>query len=268
MFSETTSTDHPRSRGEYSRCPGRPSPMIGSSPLSRGILSPSSGGVGSGGIIPALAGNTLSDRPNQLRKPDHPRSRGEYTLSWCLPLPLCGSSPLSRGILSVRRVSSTVIGIIPALAGNTIRRDVRVPSPGDHPRSRGEYYPIFSEAYRPRGSSPLSRGIRNRPALGWNPGRIIPALAGNTSAFTGTSAVGGDHPRSRGEYHMVPSRSSTPIGSSPLSRGILARIDVARRDPRIIPALAGNTHSSGPQCCRSWDHPRSRGEYFCRDRVW
>ena len=50
----------------------------------------------------------------------------------------------------------------------------------DHPRSRGEYRPKMIQSGIYTGSSPLSRGIRPRPACMTSPGRIIPALAGNT----------------------------------------------------------------------------------------
>ena len=52
--------DHPRSRGEYVRAPTGGQPGGGSSPLSRGILAAGAGKAMGEGIIPALAGNTLS----------------------------------------------------------------------------------------------------------------------------------------------------------------------------------------------------------------
>ena len=52
--------------------------------------------------------------------------------------------------------------------------------PTDHPRSRGEYHDFLSLNDYNEGSSPLSRGIRPRPACMTSPARIIPALAGNT----------------------------------------------------------------------------------------
>ena len=72
------------------------------------------------------------------------------------------------------------MGIIPALAGNTIPR-FRLPRAlRDHPRSRGEYGLAAYVVVTGVGSSPLSRGIRS-----CEPSRllfrgIIPALAGNT----------------------------------------------------------------------------------------
>ena len=56
-------------------------------------------------------------------------------------------------------------------------------------------------------------------------------------------------------------------GSSPLSRGILKNHLFLGSIGRIIPALAGNTRSTGPRSNKSWDHPRSRGEYGEREAV-
>ena len=70
---------------------------------------------------------------------DHPRSRGEYTKGTDTVADAVGSSPLSRGILSVVSHMTQTIRIIPALAGNTdvtTDWDYRIQ---DHPRSRGEY---------------------------------------------------------------------------------------------------------------------------------
>ena len=95
-----------------------------------------------------------------------------------------------------------------------------------------------------------------------------------------------DHPRSRGEYQPHSRRKSGSLGSSPLSRGILKRIDDSALVRGIIPALAGNTSGlkfsgglpvnirngiipalAGNTIHRVFssnagkDHPRSRGEY-------
>ena len=152
--------DHPRSRGEYRHAIRSACTAAGSSPLSRGIhtptardwprwcgSSPLSRGIPTDedrmerqrGIIPALAGNTLGRFRSHQRWPDHPRSRGEYSISsrkWILCL---GSSPLSRGIQGVIDYDAERPGIIPALAGNTLKVFTSIKITTDHPRSRGEY---------------------------------------------------------------------------------------------------------------------------------
>ena len=52
-------TDHPRSRGEYSEFALDPVPEVGSSPLSRGIPPWAESFLDRVRIIPALAGNTI-----------------------------------------------------------------------------------------------------------------------------------------------------------------------------------------------------------------
>ena len=92
-------------------------------------------------------------------------------------------------------------------------------------------------------------------------GRIIPALAGNTSRSRSSRPAARDHPRSRGEYWIQRTKSRIFWGSSPLSRGKLGRVALQELAPRIIPALAGNTNLSDLFMNVWRDHPRSRGEY-------
>ena len=155
-------------------------PTPGSSPLSRGILAYAVRTTRIGGIIPALAGNTRASRPDRPLRPDHPRSRGEYSTRFGRADPCAGSSPLSRGILQHHAQALTSPGIIPALAGNTACAWMARPSGPDHPRSRGEYSPLRPVAAGGGGSSPLSRGILHRRVPSTPSVRIIPALAGNT----------------------------------------------------------------------------------------
>ena len=152
------------------------------------------------GIIPALAGNTAPWSADQCSTPDHPRSRGEYYMSALRAVGGSGSSPLSRGIRRRGVCRCPMTGIIPALAGNTHRRPPGARRRRDHPRSRGEYIPWIMPPFFPGGSSPLSRGILRRIPLPTCDGRIIPALAGNTTPRPPTSTTSLDHPRSRGEY--------------------------------------------------------------------
>ena len=95
------------------------------------------------------------------------------------------------------------------------------------------------------GSSPLSRGIPHDSMYSLEYLRIIPALAGNTSAYDTSLVPAADHPRSRGEYLTRGVRAPAPGGSSPLSRGILRLPWELRGSGRIIPALAGNTRGHG-----------------------
>ena len=113
------STDHPRSRGEYADKIAPSVKKQGSSPLSRGI--PIRWGRSCRGrrIIPALAGNTTPAAARPRMRPDHPRSRGEYSLFREHYANGGGSSPLSRGIPTIPEPHPPRRRIIPALAGNT-----------------------------------------------------------------------------------------------------------------------------------------------------
>ena len=134
-----------------------------------------------------------------------------------------------------------VVGIIPALAGNTAAPQPRRRPAADHPRSRGEYRPNRLQRSRHEGSSPLSRGIRAKRVKGGTVLGIIPALAGNTIPDNPARAKMPDHPRSRGEYLQDQSEKVAAEGSSPLSRGIHLPPRYRGLSKRIIPALAGNT---------------------------
>ena len=158
-----------------------------------------------------------------------------------------GSSPLSRGIHVLVERLRAVIGIIPALAGNTGPESADATEHRDHPRSRGEY--ILSERDYSREYG------------------IIPALAGNTCPHHPREDQRADHPRSRGEYSMPGTSISGGSGSSPLSRGIPILWWRSRIRTRIIPALAGNTTPAKASWSASSDHPRSRGEYM-GGAVW
>ena len=206
--------------------------------------------------------------PGQLlADPDHPRSRGEYTGPGGVVSGEEGSSPLSRGIPLYPNPGTPTRGIIPALAGNTLRRPFGLHLFQDHPRSRGEYMPVSEEYGLGLGSSPLSRGIRPCCQICGNGGRIIPALAGNTIDSLHHLCPISDHPRSRGEYDSYGDVVVKGAGSSPLSRGIPVGFARSPDTARIIPALAGNTGECLLPVYPGSDHPRSRGEYqIPRDR--
>ena len=112
---------------------------------------------------------------------------------------------------------------------------------GDHPRTRGVYYPYLSQ---------------NSPIL-W----IIPAHAGFTTRLAARSPELWDHPRTRGVYPSECHSDSPSYGSSPHTRGLLLVAAQSHDGVRIIPAHAGFTHST-PFCeGRAPDHPRTRGVY-------
>ena len=216
--------DHPRSRGVYPPQPARhrsesgSSPLArglrmssvlrrrraGSSPLARGLRAPGAGQLVGSGIIPARAGFTAHRRRLLPRAGDHPRSRGVYAGSRARGSTAPGSSPLARGLQNFVETVVNAAGIIPARAGFTSRTGGRGRVGWDHPRSRGVYGTVSSDAERRQGSSPLARGLLQVRRTHEPRARIIPARAGFTGSVVGSSLVGGDHPRSRGVYVQKP----------------------------------------------------------------
>ena len=233
--------DHPRSRGVY----GRRSPSTrrspGSSPLARGLPAGPSPPARPAGIIPARAGFTVPHHSPRSPPWDHPRSRGVYAAASPSAVTPMGSSPLARGLRTIRDEDALVRGIIPARAGFTSRPGVTATPSWDHPRSRGVYRrTIRTASYHP-GSSPLARGLLTVAGRGVRDRRIIPARAGFTRRSLGPPTWTPDHPRSRGVYVRSSQPTTAAPGSSPLARGLRR----GRRDPlglpRIIPARAGFT---------------------------
>ena len=253
--------DHPRSRGVYAAGGLVRSDVRGSSPLARGLQPTCGGRLPGYRIIPARAGFTRGRLVPAVSCSDHPRSRGVYRVRQVMDAPLCGSSPLARGLQPVRGVRGLVRGIIPARAGFTSNPVGRPAERWDHPRSRGVYSVIRSDDPDYEGSSPLARGLLavflgNRHAI-----RIIPARAGFTAAGRITSWATRDHPRSRGVYRGIFAPPVTMSGSSPLARGLPPIMDPDLIGVGIIPARAGFTWSCTPASPHAADHPRSRGVY-------
>ena len=236
--------DHPRSRGVYPRPRWGGLRKSGSSPLARGLPDGVVVQGGPEGIIPARAGFTSRWSDAVRRRPDHPRSRGVYSVSFDSVIVLTGSSPLARGLLR--------------WCGGPGRPR------RDHPRSRGVYARAARRRHRRAGSSPLARGLpRPRGAVARR-FRIIPARAGFTGGLGRPRSCPRDHPRSRGVYAVSAAPPNAAKGSSPLARGLRRTKTLEDFRTRIIPARAGFTCGR----CRcgpgSGDHPRSRGVYQAR----
>ena len=193
------------------------------------------------GIIPAHAGKTFGVSLVKNRIWDHPRSRGENSALRATRVKKEGSSPLTRGKLTIAWVVSRIFGIIPAHAGKTVIGELVNGALGDHPRSRGENPKCCRPCSQRVGSSPLTRGKLDRRCRRPRRPGIIPAHAGKTSGRSRRKSLGRDHPRSRGE-NVVPSTGSTIyVGSSPLTRGKQAWSRNLLSLGGIIPAHAGKT---------------------------
>ena len=111
------------------------------------------------------------------------------------------------------------------------------------------------------GSSPLARGLPERPEDDAYRRRIIPARAGFTTPRRRLTSMMRDHPRSRGVYFCLRRRVAHVTGSSPLARGLPDKRRTSLATVGIIPARAGFTMCSGSPFAIIADHPRSRGVY-------
>ena len=90
-----------------------------------------------------------------------------------------------------------------------------------HPRARGEHNARWTDRILSGGSSPRSRGTRDKMNIYTNSYRFIPALAGNTRGDSRRTRSRTVHPRARGEHCLEFMPQHANIGSSPRSRGTL-----------------------------------------------
>ena len=156
----TCSRDHPRSRGVYGRQNDVFYAIDRSSPLARGLPSHTSAGTSRDAIIPARAGFTTPPTTWEEAVADHPRSRGVYPKTmWALDSTF-RSSPLARGLRSLRWETTMYRTIIPARAGFTGRGGRAGAAGADHPRSRGVYSRVWLPKETAARSSPLARGLQ------------------------------------------------------------------------------------------------------------
>ncbi len=132
-------TDHPRLRGEHAGQAGLVQEAKGSSPPTRGAQPACGWRQLRVGIIPAYAGSTRTISHHHARHRDHPRLRGEHELAPSDRVGHCGSSPPTRGALSVCPSRTVASGIIPAYAGSTSTSTSGSHRQTDHPRLRGEH---------------------------------------------------------------------------------------------------------------------------------
>ena len=111
--------DHPRTRGVYRPALRRKVMGGGSSPHTRGLQGPRQVVHDEGRIIPAHAGFTHVGGIPGVAMWDHPRTRGVYHSCGIPSSEIRGSSPHTRGLLTVATIFPCSPRIIPAHAGFT-----------------------------------------------------------------------------------------------------------------------------------------------------
>ena len=234
------------------------------------------------GIIPAYAGSTPAPPSTGPTRRDHPRIRGEHSISVVLSSSPAGSSPHTRGARRKHCRGRRPGRIIPAYAGSTPCGTIILTEDRDHPRIRGEHTSVTSRRSCAWGSSPHTRGALRRGQHHHGEQRIIPAYAGSTAYCSSAASRRRDHPRIRGEHrlrrqcrhsgvvdhprirgeHVSNSDDGTmPYGSSPHTRGAPFIDGADQVLAGIIPAYAGSTYRRCRRRRRGRDHPRIRGEH-------
>ena len=238
--------------------------MPGSSPLTRGKHFGDGHFAAIARLIPAHAGKTSAAHPARGSGSAHPRSRGENKRRVERVIVGIGSSPLTRGKLHHAHDDVVAVRLIPAHAGKTASHHGCGLLAPAHPRSRGENPSFSAIESAVFGSSPLTRGKRDRHPHPRRAVRLIPAHAGKTPSWRPPRLSPPAHPRSRGENAKNALKRPLTLGSSPLTRGKPLGGGVRARSHRLIPAHAGKTPRRSRARRRSWAHPRSRGEneYF------
>ena len=150
---------------------------------------------------------------------DHPCSRGENDCTNALDKRTLGSSLLARGKHEYLTHRLLAPRIIPARAGKTLTRRLKIVCYADHPCLRGENAEDGRVRRHILGSSLLARGkldlrFRHSPTRG-----IIPACAGKTATGTLRPPRSPDHPCLRGENGDRRVTLAVASGSSLLARG-------------------------------------------------
>ena len=171
-----------------------------------------------------------------------------------------GSSPRVRGKLLHDCFNSSIIRLIPACAGKTLRLSLRWGVARAHPRVCGENAVERIPEGCPLGSSPRWRGKQRRRQGYPQRRRLIPALAGKTPSGKPLRNNPRAHPRAGGENESVDLPYAHGLGSSPRWRGKLERQTTILPQLRLIPALAGKTSLPAFTVFVISAHPRAGGE--------
>ncbi len=149
---------------------------------------------------------------------------------------------------------------IPAHAGNSARREIRVRPCAVHPRACGEQTPLDSSQSHGSGSSPRMRGTGRAGRGRDEKARFIPAHAGNSRKSSLMETLNPVHPRACGEQFTSPPSSRDKNGSSPRMRGTVGDVKRPPDRPRFIPAHAGNRPLPRAGYPQIPVHPRACGE--------
>ncbi len=276
----------PRVRGSP-RNPSSPHDPGGSIPACAGEPSSGRSSRSRHGVYPRVCGGAwkalreivtaqgLSPRVRGSRAPCRARSRSRRSIPACAGEPSnrprlsCGTwglSPRVRGSRLYARFHSRSLGSIPACAGEPRSGPGRLLVCWVYPRVCGGASHTSSTAGEVPGLSPRVRGSRGPDCKAEVSRRSIPACAGEPRRCSSFRALGTVYPRVCGGACTSRCLCTPTRGLSPRVRGSLGAIGSLEREPRSIPACAGEpklgkhgarSHRVYPRVCGgAHDRPR------------
>ena len=170
-----------------------------------------------------------------------------------------GLSPRGRGKLGYVAVLCSVVGSIPAWAGETAYGAVPVPSSKVYPRVGGGNNDLGNVRDIGGGLSPRGRGKPPFPPLLHRPQGSIPAWAGETGYPPCRRGWGRVYPRVGGGNRVSPGCDNCYMGLSPRGRGKQRPAQPRNRQRRSIPAWAGETRGTAGAGLARGVYPRVGG---------
>ncbi len=196
---------------------------------------------------PACAGTTRRGATPRPARTEHPRVRGDDSHVCRKTYLTIGTPPRARGRRHLRQAHPRRSGNTPACAGTTRRRAWSGGGCWEHPRVRGDDWPLIPAGGSVTGTPPRARG-RRPPSTPTNGApRNTPACAGTTRDRAASAAARQEHPRVRGDDAAACEPHGIGSGTPPRARG-------RRQDQRQVPPGPGNT-------------PRARGRQHFSGQV-
>ena len=209
--------------------------------------------------IPACAGEPVGSHATLARYEVYPRVCGGTLVAFCSSHCVLGLSPRVRGNLTTPKMPSTLIGSIPACAGEPATVAMPISRCKVYPRVCGGTALTAMESGVNAGLSPRVRGNLISLSTWKPPVRSIPACAGEPhrgETWQDTLSV---YPRVCGGTCLLPSLLFENRGLSPRVRGNLVTDIIAHASHRSIPACAGEPRLSSGQRQTRRVYPRVCG---------
>ena len=232
---------------------------VGLSPRGRGKLYPPGIHPLHLGSIPAWAGETPKGWTTTTAAMVYPRVGGGNGISVPYSIARKGLSPRGRGKRSAPWPMRKGSGSIPAWAGETSAQSRWAGVPAVYPRVGGGNMAWLPPKSPCRGLSPRGRGKHPRRGNPGNPGRSIPAWAGETEEVSLADLQAAVYPRVGGGNPNWAFQVPPVTGLSPRGRGKLDRQFIQTQGHRSIPAWAGETGRAVPDSDLPAVYPRVGG---------